>query len=244
MSTILKSLKKLEEEKSVLDQNIDLTNLVIHDTAIDNAGHFRSKSRYIAIGLFLLLGGAILGGVIGLAFKKSEPPRPANPAPIQQPVAELPTAAFTNTPGLHTGIALESIDDSSFAKSESIFSDEEPTPLPVQPKNPPRQSVTSTDQKDKDIEAIIQTAKSAVASKASGLEGTATRGYIPGLKLKGIIYFDENSPSNYIFYSTAQDKNRKLKIGESAAGAVLEKIYPNKAEFSYLGKRVDVAMGE
>lgn len=42
MSTILKSLKKLEDEKSVLDKSIDLQSLVIQREPVESAWHLPS----------------------------------------------------------------------------------------------------------------------------------------------------------------------------------------------------------
>jgi hypothetical protein len=61
MSTILKTLKKLEEEKSVLDQKLDLKGMVLQEDAIypkavkaERRGFFLIK----AIVLGLLIAGA------------------------------------------------------------------------------------------------------------------------------------------------------------------------------------------
>ena len=51
-------------------------------------------------------------------------------------------------------------------------------------------------------------------------------GRLPGFTLRGVIYFGEDSPFNYIFYSTAQEKNKKLKAGEAILGATSKKLNP------------------
>ena len=67
---------------------------------------------------------------------------------------------------------------------------------------------------------------------------------MPSLKLKGIIYFTEGNPANYIFVSSSEQNNLKLKVGESVMGAMLESIQSSRAIFTRNGKTGFVEMGQ
>jgi len=71
-----------------------------------------------------------------------------------------------------------------------------------------------------------------------------TQGTIGGVKIKGIIFFKDQSPANHIFISTPTEKNKKLKQGETVAGAILENITPNKVVFSRKGQLFSMGLGE
>ena len=47
-----------------------------------------------------------------------------------------------------------------------------------------------------------------------------------------------------MFVSTQNEKNRKLKVGETLLFVTLEDIEAQKAVFSYQGQRVEKAIGE
>ena len=68
--------------------------------------------------------------------------------------------------------------------------------------------------------------------------------FIPGLKVKGIIFFSSESPSNHIFVSTPKSSNQKVRVGGSIESATLLKIESNGAVFSYNGDRVRLQIGE
>ena len=67
---------------------------------------------------------------------------------------------------------------------------------------------------------------------------------IPGLKVKGVIFFSSESPSNHIFVSTPKISNQKVRVGDSIESATLLKIESNGAIFSYQGQRVHQQIGE
>ena len=64
MSTILNTLKKLEEEKSVLEKNIDLKGLLLQgqESVYPQGGEGASR-KWGAVG-GLIIGGVLLGGLI------------------------------------------------------------------------------------------------------------------------------------------------------------------------------------
>ena len=67
MSTILKTLKKLEEEKSVLEQNVNLKGLVLHGDD-HRLSPQKNDVRKIAWIVGLICTGIVLGGVSVIFF--------------------------------------------------------------------------------------------------------------------------------------------------------------------------------
>ena len=66
---------------------------------------------------------------------------------------------------------------------------------------------------------------------------------IPGLKVKGIIFFSPDSSSNHIFVSNAQSSNHKMRIGDTINSATLMKIKSTGAVFAYKGESVFMEIG-
>lgn len=106
MSTILKSLKKLEDEKSVLDKSIDLQSLVIQREPVESAWHLPSPQQILAITAVVATGLVLAGLWVAGVFE-------SKPAPVQQATAIVPVPApqKNNVPRrpVYEGIALASI---------------------------------------------------------------------------------------------------------------------------------------
>lgn len=249
MSTILKSLKKLEDEKSVLDKSIDLQSLVIQREPVESAWHLPSPQQILAITAVVATGLVLAGLWVAGVFE-------SKPAPVQQATAIVPVPApqKNNVPRrpVYEGIALASIPSVS-----------PPVPsLPKQTAKKPKrpQSVPSTLQETKPVQ---KTPPQAPATNPELPEAQPLRetprntedrvapeprsivtGRLPGFTLRGVIYFGEDSPFNYIFYSTAQEKNKKLKAGEAIFGATLKKIKPDSAVFAHQGQLIQIPIGQ
>jgi type II secretory pathway component PulC len=96
-----------------------------------------------------------------------------------------------------------------------------------------------------EIRDLIQTATSEAEQPDIYPEKLASRGIsIPNLKVKGIIFFSSGSPSNHIFVSTLESKNRKVRVGETVQAATLKHIESNRVVFSYRGETVHLRIGE
>ena len=86
MSTILKTLKKLEKEKSVLEQSIDLKGMVLHGE--DAVIPMMEKARSSRLGMTLILsaGGLLVGIYMLYVFSEPEtapPPAASPPAKVK-----------------------------------------------------------------------------------------------------------------------------------------------------------------
>ena len=257
MSTILKTLKKLEEEKSVLEKNNDLKGLVLQGG--DSAGTAEEKTIRVKGKLW---GGLILGGfVLGMGtyflldhFAKETAPLKTVSRSAPPPVSKTPPAAkavFDHP----TGVPLSHIRENSPYAEDSFFMqpDEwvepdapvvEPTPgESIAVANPARPSVDAAVEK---IDSLIKSVRNETYSLSEEPASLSVQPetHIPGLKVKGIVFFGDKHPANHIYLATPTENNIKLKVNETEQRAILKAIMPNKAVFVYQGKRVELAMGE
>ncbi len=256
MSTILKTLKKLEEEKSVLDKGLDLKELVLQDEeGLDSP--FEDSRKIILTGAFLL-GGLALGG-----FWVMDKPSENQVAQALGPAKEylnhpVQLEKQSRPPVPHLGIPLSNIPEHQrpqyYKDNENnfkVFAKEAPKSAERAGVNPPSfnsrtNPIINTEQERdiKEIQSLIAAAKTAgdepetvlIPSLSSNLS-------IPGLKVKGIIYFSSGSSSNHIFVSTPKNKNQKIRVGDSIESATLMKIESTGAIFSYRGETVRMNIG-
>jgi len=259
MSTILKSLKKLEEEKSVLDKNLGLKHLVVQDEKDSSFSFLSGKARRWGLGIVLVLGGIALGGVV-VSWLQEKPNAPVMQAPqisgAATPVKPSADPAASGT--VFFGVPMASIPEpapartnrreTSLGMSRSAIQQQPvgiaPAP-PVEVPEPMDSQESATDAGD-DLAALIQNApfESPVDAPQETTSTRIVRGHLPDFTMKGIIYFDEGSPSNYIMFSTSQSNNQKLKVGEKYLAATLEKIEPSRAIFRSQGKPLAIQIGD
>jgi len=258
MSTILNTLKKLEEEKSVLEKNINLKGLLLHgqESVYPRTGERASRKW----GMFggLLIGGVLLGGLIVYLFQSSKitAPEIKKASALNQssstPVTDPPVAGAKSYPGFSLDRIPESAlsaftdplrDDDFFGSEDALTPPGEPTPPAiVEPEHAGSQEIRGN-------EFLIQADATDFAMETEGfdlnllMEPNSTQ-YIPGLRVKGIIFLNSDNPFNHIFVATPNEKNRKLKVGETLLNATLENIEAQKAVFSYQGQRVEKTIGE
>ena len=256
MSTILKTLKKLEEEKSVLEKKLDLKQLVLQDK--DSFDIDSSISQKFLWKSCLLLVGTVLG-VVWLG--KGNPPK--------QPVSQLIKAhsgSFQRTAPIKKpnsssvpGIPLSNIPEQ--VRSQIFYdpSTEKQSLKPVK-ENPEieRKAVESANQivsgmrsnnsYEKgvfEIQSLIASAKT-LANEPEEIQTPQIKSHIsiPSLKVKGIIFFSPDSSSNHILVSNAQSSNHKMRIGDTIDSATLMKIESTGAVFAYQGESVFVGIGQ
>ncbi|GJL78930.1 MAG: hypothetical protein NPINA01_19190 [Nitrospinaceae bacterium] len=262
MSTILNTLKKLEEEKSVLEKNIDLKGLLLQgqDSAYPQVERQAPKKWGILGGL---MAGAVLLGVVVYFFYLSKPEAtqpenftlPTKPQVAQEKKRHLKPAAS------NPGIPLAGIPETEPAamddpwKDEDFFGPEDALPpealLPME--EIPRTAAVEApalegSEEIREIENLIQSATSSSELEKQNLEEPVSRlsglRHVPGVKLKGIIFFGSGNPANHVFVATDAEKNRKLKVGDTVLNATLESIEAKKAVFSYGGQWVETLIGD
>ncbi|NIP99783.1 MAG: hypothetical protein GWM98_04535 [Nitrospinaceae bacterium] len=121
-------------------------------------------------------------------------------------------------------------------------------PLPAKPeaaKKPPPPEPAGTAEV-REIDRLIRSATQTAFQDTpeDSLLPPVTGEGIPGLKIKGIIFFAPGNASNHIFVATPENPNLKLRVGESVLDATLRSVYSSKAEFEYQGRRVELALGQ
>jgi hypothetical protein len=247
MSTILKTLKKLEEEKSVLEKGLDLKELVLQD---EENIFFNSSSKTTR--KIFVIGAILFGGIaFGLFWtSKGTPPEiqvarvsPPNTAhykvsaPLKNQYATpVPGIPLSNIPEQEQPYQSPSIENNFYAIEKEI-----PTYVEkiIETVKPPVVVTRDNPQKHRthdvlEIQSLIATAK----SQANEPEAVYTPQInnnlsIPGLKVKGIIYFSPENSSNHILVSTPENNNHKMHVGDSIDSATLMKIESTGALFAY-----------
>jgi hypothetical protein len=245
MSTILKTLKKLEEDKRLLEKDLDLKELVLQeDQKLPVTLEFSRKN--------FLMTGLILAGIIvvtlvffGRSYVKNEEVSFSQVPQVQKPASIMRKEVVPTL-----GISLSNIPEQRQHYEERARK----TPSPTIKKTPVREIIQPTIVKPEpfphdinEIRDLIQTATSESMQPESNPypEELVSRGIsIPNLKVKGIIFFTSGSPSNHIFVSTSAIKNRKVRVGDTVQSATLMHIESNRVVFSYQGETVHLHIGE
>jgi hypothetical protein len=255
MSTILKTLKKLEEEKSVLEKGLDLKELVLQDE--ENLFSDSPTPRKI-----ILIGAILFSGIaFGLFWTwKGNPPEnqivrvsPPNtgyfkaPIPVKnQYVTPVPGIPLSNIPEQEKPYQGFAVENNFYAVEKEIPRTVERT---IEPAKPPAVLTRGNSQKQQrrdvyEIQSLIATAKSLADEPEEILIPQINNSLsIPGLKVKGIIYFSAGSSSNHIFVSTQKSNNHKMRVGDEIDSATLMKIESTGAVFAYQGSTVLQKLG-
>ena len=244
MSTILKTLKKLEEDKRLLEKDLDLKELVLQED--QKLPVTLEISRKIFLMTVLILTGII---VFTMVFFWRPSVENEEIYFSQVPPAQKPASIVSKEAVPTVGIPLSNIPEQRQRYEERGSEN----PSPIIKKTPIReifQPIAEPEPLPHDINEIrdlIQTATSESIQPQSNPypEELISRGVsIPKLKVKGIIYFTSGSSSNHIFVSTSESKNLKVRVGDTIQSATLIHIESNRVVFSYQGERVHLRIGE
>jgi hypothetical protein len=244
MSTILKTLKKLEEDKRLLEKDLDFKELVLQEDQKLPVTLEISRKNFLMTGL-------ILAGIIVVTLVFFGRPSVENKEIYfsQVPPAQKPASIERKEVVPTVGIPLSNIPEQRQRYEERVSK----TPPPVIKRAPVReifQPIAEPEPLPNDINEIrdlIQTATSKSIQPQSNPypEELVSRGIsIPNLKVKGIIFFTSGSSSNHIFVSTSESKNRKVRVGDTVQSATLMHIESNRVVFSYQGETVHLRIGE
>ena len=241
MSTILETLKKLEEDKKLLDRELALKELVLSEDKRSQVTLKISRKSFLIAGLVFL---AII--LTGLIFFKRTPNEThltyLPPVELQQKLEPVESKVSDSTVGIPLSNIPERRQPNREKAGENSLQDK---------KAPARNLLQSVVEhelpKIETIRDVIQNTKT--ETEPSQLkpypEELVSRGVsIPNLKVKGIIFFSSGSPSNHIFVSTLESKNRKARVGDTIQSATLTHIQSNRVIFSYQGETVQLRIGE
>jgi hypothetical protein len=257
MSTILKTLKKLEEEKKVLEKRLDLRELVLQDEENLFLKSPSETPRKIFLISAILFSGIAFG--VFLDWKGSPPENQVvQVSPPNKGYHEIPTTAKHQYATLVPGIPLSNIpeqekpyqspavENSFYAVEKEIQNNVERT---IESASSPAVLARGNSQKQQrrdtyEIQSLIATAKLLADEPEEILIPQINKSLsIPDLKVKGIIFFSPESPSNHIFVSTQKSNNHKMRVGDSIDSATLMKIESTGAVFAYKGETAFMNIG-
>ena len=241
MSTILKTLRKLEEEKSILNQKLELKEMLLKEDTVFPKSIKSERHKFFL--LMVMVMGLLIAG--GAAFYHLWVPNYEVPSVTKHASNKIPpqqTPLFKDSSRLRTfeGVPMAAIlSDELVSKpkpSKYLSSQQVAKLLPEEP--PP----ISTSSNMEEIESLIRST-TALAKNKSAMAPTIQSGHIPGIKIKGIIFFDKGSSSNHVIATTENNSNLKLRVGEAVQDAILKSIHPNHVIFLYHEQQIEVGIG-
>ena len=239
MSTILKTLRKLEEDKNTLDQKLDLKGMLLKED-ITSPKSIKSDRRKFFL-LTAMVTGLLIAGVVFYHWAPNYE-TPSSPKHVLNKTPTQKTVPFKDSsrPRAFEGVPMAAISSNELVSkaepnkslSSKPFTEllpEKTTPVPI----------------SSDTEEIKKFMRSTVAltKKQPTLPPTIQSGHIPGIKIKGVIFFDKGSSSNHIIATTENNSNLKLRVGETVQGAVLKSIHPNYVIFFHHNQLIEVGIG-
>ncbi|MBC8282888.1 MAG: hypothetical protein H8E32_03665 [Nitrospinae bacterium] len=256
MSTILRTLKKLEEEKSVLEKRLDLKEMVLQDDEESFYPVFSLKTspKFLWGGVLFLAGVAVT-----FFWLWVDKPKMIQVSQVSQPAAvklQSPVPVKKQSSSSVPGIPLSNIpeqakrqlyNEPAVENNYYAVEKEMPDKNVVKPVELATRSVRGTVRQEQgiyEIQSLIASAKSlADEPEEIFIPQINSNLSIPSLKVKGIIFFSSGSSSNHIFVSTPKGSNQKVRVGDSIESATLLKIESNGAIFSYQGESVHLKIG-
>ena len=227
MSTILKTLKKLEEEKNILDQKFDLKEMLLKEETVD-VKTIQTERRTFLIILSLVVVLFIAGGIIFYQLV------PTNTITTQ--ARHIPTKILPHQSSLPK-------DSSKLGPFEGVSMSVIPSKEEILKPTTKEANKFST---SNNLEKITRSIKSSTTlKKNSPIAPLAIQnGYIPNAKVKGIIFFGKGNLSNHIIITSQNDSNLKLQVGDSIQNAVLKTIHPNHVIFLYQDQMIKMEIGQ
>ena len=270
MSTILNTLKKLEEEKSVLEQTRDIRGMV---TQVETRPHSSQELQKKSTGwiIFVTLSIICVGGAWRFLDLDVSSQRRVQVEVYGDITTDAETSAV-KAPFKVSGIPMSGIpEDHSVVVPSKAFANKATVrkktvfKKPVSGEELPAiidglNQYTNETRLSPEIQRIMETEpnaippvkvreliQSATIQRSNELqsrnEGSVLSGQIPGLSIKGIIFFNRNNPANHIILATSANTRKKVKTGERVMGFFVESIESNQVTFLKNKKRVVVGMG-
>ena len=239
MSTILKTLRKLEEDKNTLDQKLDLKGMLLKED-ITSKKSIKSDRRNFFL-LIAMVTGLLIAGVVFYDWAPnhetlSSPKHVLNKTPTRQ--TTLSKDSFR--PRAFEGVPMEAISSNELVSktepNKSLSSKLFTKLLPE--KTTPVSTSSDTEETKKFTQPTVVLAK-----EKPTIPPTIQSGYIPGIKIKGVIFFDKGSSYNHIIATTENNSNLKLRVGETVQGSVLKSIHPNHVIFFHHNQLIEVSIG-
>ena len=225
MSTILKTLRKLEEEKNILDQKLDLKEMLLKEETV-GIKTIQTERRTFFIILSVVVVLFIAGGII---FYQSVPTDK-----ITTPAIHIPAKI------LHQSLSKDSSKLGPFeGVSMSVIPSEEEILKPTIKEADKFSTSNNLEKTKRPIKSTTTLKKNSTIALLA-----IQNGYIPNVKVKGIIFFGKGSLSNHIIITSKNNSNLKLQVGNSIQSAVLKDIHPSHVIFLYQDQMIKVGIGQ
>ena len=239
MSTILKTLRKLEEDKNALDQKLDLKGMILKEDVTSEKSIKSDRRKFFL--LIAMVTGLLIAGVVFYHWAPNYE-TPSSPKHVLNKTQTQQTIPFKDSskPRAFEGVPMTAI------SSNELVSKAEPNKnLPSKPFTELLPEETTPVSTSSDTEEIKKFMRSTVAltKKQPTLPRAIQSGHIPGIKIKGVIFFDKGSSYNHIIATTENNSNLKLRVGETVQGAVLKSIHPNHVIFFHHNQLIEVGIG-
>ena len=239
MSTILKTLRKLEEDKNTLDQKLDLKGMLLKEDNT-NKKSIKSDRRKFFL-LTAMVTGLLIAGVVFYHWAPNYE-TPSSPKHVLNKTQTQQTIPFKDS-SRHR--PFEGVPMTAISSNELVSKAEPNKSLPSKPFTELLPEETTPVSTSSDTEEIKKFMRSTVAltKKQPTLPPTIQSRNIPGIKIKGVIFFDKGSSSNHIIATTENNSNLKLRVGETVQGAVLKSIHPNYVIFFHHNQLIEMGIG-
>ncbi len=237
MSSILKALKKVEEEKAArLSGQTDISRAILPDRTSQN----RRRPSMPVIGGVLLLALLILGVSVtllrsrGTSTRMDAPRHPAQPAPAVAPPSTPPVAG-PSIPAPPSPAPLVTREPASV----------QPPPLPMPRQQSPRP--TSPQPLQTPPEPFSRPLPLPTATPQTPAETTARPAPVPAspqphgvptLRVSGIAW-QKDSASRLAIVN-----GQPVGLGAAVSGATVDEIFPDLVRFSYKGEKIEVGLGK
>ena len=190
----------------------------------------------IAMVTGLLIAGGVFYGWAPNHETLSSPKHVLNKTPPQQ--TTLSKGSFRSR--AFEGVPMEAISSNELVSktepNKSLSSKLFTKPLPE------KTTPVSTSSDAEEIKKFTQPTV-VLAKEKPTIPPTIQSGHIPGIKIKGVIFFDKGSSFNHIIATTENNSNLKLRVGETVQGAVLKSIHPNYVIFFHHNQLIEVGIG-
>ena len=239
MSTILKTLRILEEDKNTLEQKLDLKGMLLKED-ISSQKLIKQDRRKFFLLIAMVTGLLIAGGVFYHWAPNYE--MPSSPKHVLKKTPTQQTIPFKDSFRLR---AFEGVPMAVISNNELVSKTEPNKSLSSKPFTellPEKTTPVSTSSDTEEIKKFMGSTV-ALTKKQPTLPPTIQSGHIPGIKIKGVIFFDKDSSSNHIIATTENNSNLKLRVGETVQGAVLKSIHPNYVIFFHHNQLIKVGIG-
>ena len=239
MSTILKTLRKLEKDKNALDQKLDLKGMILKEDVTSEKSIKSDRRKFFL--LIAMVTGLLIAGVVFYHWAPNYE-TPSSPKHVLNKTQTQQTIPFKDSFRPH---AFEGVSMAAISNNELVSKAEPNKSLSSKPFTellPEKTTPVSTSSDTEEIKKFMGSTV-ALTKKQPTLPPTIQSGYIPGIKIKGVIFFDKGSSSNHIIATTENNSNLKLRVGETVQGAVLKSIHPNYVIFFHHNQLIEVGIG-